>query len=303
MFSKLIVSILPKLPQRFVWIFSKKYIAGKTLEDALNVSKQLNSEGFTVTVDLLGEFISEMKEAEKTKDIYLEIIQVFKQNNIDGGVSIKPTFFGLLIDEEQCFKYMEEVVKKAEEKNCFVRIDMEDSQCTDMELKIYETLHVKYPKTVGLVLQAYLKRTVADVARLAKIHTADNPVNIRLCKGIYVEDAKISYKKYDEINENYMSLLDKMLSLGMRVGIATHDVNLVNAAYLLLEQKEIPQTQYEFQMLYGVEAKLRKKIQRKGHRLRVYIPYGKDWFGYSVRRLKENPKMAIHIMKSIFSKG
>lgn len=303
MFSKLIVSILPKLPQRFVWIFSKKYIAGKTLEDALNVSKQLNSEGFTVTVDLLGEFISEMKEAEKTKDIYLEIIQVFKQNNIDGGVSIKPTFFGLLIDEEQCFKYMEEVVKEAEKKNCFVRIDMEDSQCTDMELKIYERLHVKYPRTVGLVLQAYLKRTVADVARLAKIHTADNPVNIRLCKGIYVEDAKISYKKYDEINENYMSLLDKMLSLGMRVGIATHDVNLVNAAYLLLEQKEIPQTQYEFQMLYGVEAKLRKKILKKGHRLRVYIPYGKDWFGYSVRRLKENPKMAIHIMKSIFSKG
>lgn len=303
MLSKIVVSILPKMPQRLVWIFSKKYIAGKTLDDALSVSKKLNNEGFRVTVDLLGEFIEDLSEAHKTKETYLDIIDAFDKNNINGGVSVKPTFFGLLLNKEKCFEYISEVVERAYKKGIFVRIDMEDSQCTDMEIDIYERLHVAYPNTVGLVLQAYMRRTTSDIDRLSAIHSDENPVNIRLCKGIYIEDVSIAYKKYHEINENYMFLLDKMLLKGMKVGIATHDKNLVKSASELLKKKEIPESNYEFQMLYGVEAGLRKQIRRNGYNLRVYIPYGKDWFGYSVRRLKENPKIAMHIMKSIFSKG
>lgn len=303
MLSKIVVSILPKMPQRLVWIFSKKYIAGKTLDDALSVSKKLNNEGFRVTVDLLGEFIEDLSEAHETKETYLNIIDAFDKNNINGGVSVKPTFFGLLLNKEKCFEYISEVVERAYKKGIFVRIDMEDSQCTDMEIDMYERLHVAYPNTVGLVLQAYLKRTTGDIDRLLAIHSDENPVNIRLCKGIYIEDVSIAYKKYHEINENYMFLLDKMLLKGMKVGIATHDKNLVKSASELLKKKEIPESNYEFQMLYGVEAGLRKQIRRNGYNLRVYIPYGKDWFGYSVRRLKENPKIAMHIMKSIFSKG
>lgn len=300
MLSKLILAILPKMPQGLVWIFSKKYIVGKTLEEALNTSKKLNNDGYTITVDLLGEFIKERSEAEETKQIYLEILDALHANKIKGGVSVKPTFFGLLLDETLCFNNIREVIEKAYEYGIFVRIDMEDSQCTDRELEMYEKLHVEFPNTVGLVLQAYLHRTLNDIDRLAAIHTPENPINIRLCKGIYVEDESIAYKKYQEINDNYAKLLDKLLEMKSFVGIATHDKNLVTASYDLLQKHKTSQEKYEFQMLYGVEHKLRKRIHDNKHPLKVYLPYGKDWFGYSIRRLKENPNMVSHIVKSIF---
>lgn len=301
MFSKIILAILPKMPQSFVWRFSKKYIVGKTLEEALSVSKSMNNEGYRVTIDLLGEFITERSEAELTKDTYLEILEALHMHKINGGVSVKPTFFGLLIDEDMCFNCIREVVKKAHEYNIFVRLDMEDSTCTDREIDFYEKLHVEFPNTVGLVLQAYLHRTLSDVERLEKnVHTPENPINIRLCKGIYVEHESIAYKKYEEINKNYVKVLDKLLKIKSFVGIATHDDKLVNAAYDLLSKYNVAEDKYEFQMLYGVESKLRKSIREKGHNLKVYLPYGQDWFGYSIRRLQENPNMVWHITKSIF---
>lgn len=301
MLSKLILAILPKMPQSFVWAFSKKYIVGKTLEEALNISKKMNSKGYAITIDLLGEFIKERSEAEETKETYLKVLDALHANKIRGGISVKPTFFGLLIDEELCFNNIREVVAKAHEYGIFVRIDMEDSQCTEQEIIMYEKLHVLFPHTVGLVLQAYLHRTFDDVKRLeASVHTPDNPINIRLCKGIYIEDESISYKKYEEINENYVKVLDKLLAMKAFVGIATHDKKLVSASYDLLEKYHVSKEAYEFQMLYGVEPKLRKQIYRNGYSLKIYLPYGKDWFGYSIRRLKENPNMVSHIVKSIF---
>lgn len=301
MLSKLILAILPKMPQSFIWAFSKKYIVGKTLEEALNISKKMNSKGYAITIDLLGEFIKERSEAEETKETYLKVLDALHVNKIRGGISVKPTFFGLLIDEELCFNNIREVVSKAHEYGIFVRIDMEDSQCTEQEIIMYEKLHILFPHTVGLVLQAYLHRTFDDVKRLeASVHTPDNPINIRLCKGIYIEDESISYKKYEEINENYVKVLDELLAMKAFVGIATHDKKLVSASYDLLEKYHVSKEAYEFQMLYGVEPKLRKQIYRNGYSLKIYLPYGKDWFGYSIRRLKENPNMVSHIVKSIF---
>ncbi len=301
MLSKLIMAILPKMPQSFVWLFSKKYIVGRSLEEAISVSQKLNEGGCRITIDLLGEFIEDAQEAMENKEAYMKILDELKANNINGGVSVKPTFFGLLLDEKMCFENIREVVKKAHSYGIFVRIDMEDSQCTDRELDMYEKLHTEFPNTVGLVLQAYLHRTMSDVERLEKnIHSPENPINIRLCKGIYVEDESISYKKYQEINDNYVKILKKLFDIKAFVGIATHDKNLTDIAYKLIEDKQISQEMYEFQMLYGVQPKLRRHTLSKGHPMKVYLPYGKDWFGYSIRRLQENPNMVMHITKSVF---
>ncbi len=300
MLDKLIVKTLPLFPESFIWIFSKKYIAGKTLDEALNVIKKLNAEDYPVTIDLLGEFISELKEAEATREAYLGMIDSFVENKIQGSFSVKPTFFGLLLDEEKCYENIRAVVQKAAEYGKFVRIDMEDSQCTDKELALYLRLKEEFPNSVGLVLQAYLKRTLADIKMLEQYHSEESPVDIRLCKGIYVESEAIAYKKYKEINDNYMLLLDYLLKMGARVGIATHDKLLINASLQKIEEYKIPSEQYEFQMLYGVTPELHKGLKEKEVLLRIYTPYGVDWFGYSTRRLKENPKIARHIIKSLF---
>ena len=299
-FNKMIASILPHMPKNLVWIFSKRYIAGKTIEDAVRVSKQLNAEGYMVTIDLLGEFITELKEAEKNRDQYLHIIETIQKNNIDGNYSLKPSMFGLLLDEEACYQNMHEIVAKAASFNNFVRIDMEDSSCVDREIKLFRRLKQDFPKNVGLVLQAYMRRTLDDLKNLSELHSDDNPLNFRLCKGIYVEPEAIAYKKYEEINQHYLEDLEFILQKGMYPGIATHDTPLIEGAYKLLKKYNVPKDRYEFQMLYGVAPSLRKSIIEKGHRLRVYVPFGEDWFPYSTRRLKENPKVASDIMKALF---
>lgn len=297
--NRVIANILPFMPKGLVWMFSKRYIAGKTIEDALRTSKELNAGGCMVTIDLLGEFITKKEEAIKNRDEYLNIVETFEQHNIDGNYSLKPTMFGLLLDENFCYENIRAIIKKTAEYGNFVRIDMEDSQCVDKEIKLFRKLKKEFPGHVGLVFQAYLKRTADDMEKLLDIHN-DAPLNFRLCKGIYVEPESIAYKKYNEINNNYLKLLDYMLEQKMYPGIATHDEALVEGAYKLLEKHNPPKEQYEFQMLYGVAPGLRKSIVNKGHRLRVYVPFGKDWFPYSTRRLKENPKMAYDIIKALF---
>jgi len=302
-FNKMIASILPHMPKRLVWIFSKRYIAGQTIDDAVRVSKQLNAEGYMVTIDLLGEFITDLHEAEKNRDQYLKIIDTIQENKIDGNYSLKPSMFGLLLDEEACYQNIREIVAKAVSYNNFVRIDMEDSSCVDREIKLFRRLKKEFPKNVGLVLQAYMRRTLDDLKNLSELNSKDNPLNFRLCKGIYVEPEEIAYKDYEEINRHYLEDLEFILKNGMYPGIATHDVPLIEGAYRLLKKYNVPNDRYEFQMLYGVTPGLRKRIIENGHRLRVYVPFGEDWFPYSTRRLKENPKVASDIMKALFIRG
>lgn len=303
MFNKIIAAILPYFPKKFIWIFSRSYISGETIDDAMRVSKDLNSKNIKVTLDILGEFIKTLEEAEDNKKEYLNLIDVSFKNKIDGNFSLKPTSFGLLIDKEVCYNYIREIVIKAASYDGFIRIDMEDSPCTDDEILLFRRLKKEFPANVGLVLQAYLRRTYNDIEMMADLNSAEHPVSFRLCKGIYVEPETIAFKKYEEINQHFLEDLELIFKNKMHVGIATHDKPLLEAVYKLIEKYNVPENLYEFQMLYGVTPKLRESVVKAGHNMRVYVPFGKQWFGYSTRRLKENPKMATHIIKAIFYKG
>lgn len=303
MFNRFIAAILPWFPKKFIWLFSKSYISGETVDDAIRVSKEFKKNNIDITIDVLGEFITTLGEAEENKKEYLNLIDVTNKSGIDGNFSVKPTFFGLLIDEEVCYKHIREIVAKASTYNNFIRIDMEDSSCTDREIEMFRRLQKEFPANVGLVVQAYLKRTLDDIKNLSDLNSVKHPLNFRLCKGIYIEPAEIAYKKYEEINRHFLEDLEYMLKNKMYVGIATHDKPLVEGAYRLIREYNVPKNMYEFQMLYGVTPNLRDSIVKDGHRMRIYVPFGTKWFGYSTRRLKENPKMASHIIKAIFYKG
>ncbi len=303
MFNKTIAAMLPYMPQKFVWVFSKRYVAGKTLDDAIRACKELNTQGIKITIDVLGEFIKNMDEAEQNKMEYLHVIEETKKNNIDGNYSLKPTMFGLLIDKEGCYKHIREIVAKAAEYNNFIRVDMEDTQCTDLEIELFRKIKKEFPKNVGLVMQAYLKRTLKDVTGMLDLNTPEIPVNYRLCKGIYTEPKELAYKQYEDINQHYLEDLEYMFKNKIFVGIATHDKPLVEGAYKLIEKYNVPKNMYEFQMLLGVTPDLRKSITDKGHAMRVYVPFGTKWFAYCTRRLKENPKMAGMIIKALFKRG
>jgi len=295
--------MIPLFPKKFIWIFSKRYVAGESIEDGILASKNLNQKGILVTIDLLGEFIHTLEEAEKNRDEYLKIIDRFTSEKIRGNFSVKPTSFGLLIDRKICYQYVREVVERATLAGSFIRIDMEDAPCTSSEIELYLRLKEEFPKNVGLVMQAYLRRTYSDLEKMiASSHSKEFPLNFRLCKGIYVEAEEIAFKDYHEIRQHYLMNLDLMLQNGVYAGIATHDPYLVDGAMQLLKKYNVPKEMYEFQMLYGVAPVLRDKIVAEGHTVRIYVPFGKDWFGYCTRRLKENPKMVRDIIGSLFSR-
>ena len=303
MINTLISNLLPYLPKQLVWIFSKEYIAGETIEEAIVNAKKLNAEGILTTIDVLGEFITTLDEAEANKQEYLEVIEKAEAAGVNGNYSLKPTFFGLLIDKEVAYRHIREIVAKAASYDNFVRIDMEDSPCTDMSIELLRRLKAESPANVGLVFQAYLKRTLKDIEDLRDLNSDEIPLNFRICKGIYREPEAIAYKRYEEINEHFLRDVDYMFSQKMYPAIATHDKPLVEGSLELIKKHGVTPEQYEFQMLYGVTPALRKSLVDAGHRMRVYVPFGKQWFGYCTRRLKENPKMAGVIIKALFHKG
>jgi proline dehydrogenase len=300
MINQLIAKVLPYFPERIIWIFSKRYISGKYISDALAESRKLNQAGIMVSVDLLGEYIKNLEEANYYKGLYIDLIERFIAEKIDGNFSVKPSMFGLLLDREACYLNLREIIEVADRFQTFIRIDMEDSCCTSVEIEIFRRLQTEFPDRVGLVVQAYMRRTLDDIKSLSDLNHPEAPLNLRLCKGIYIEPAQIAYKGHQEIRDHYVEDLRFMLTNGIYVGIATHDKYLINKACELIDQLKVPKDKYEFQMLFGVTPQLRNSIQKRGHRMRVYVPYGKQWFGYSTRRLKENPAMVWHILKAIF---
>lgn len=283
------------MPEKVVWLFSKKYIAGKTLQSAIDTVKQLNSKGIYATLDVLGESVNTKEEAVEAKQKALDVFDAIVKNKLMANLSLKPTQMGLAIDKEFAFQQILELVKRASSINNFVRIDMEDSPYTDITLEVYKRIYAEY-KNVGVVLQAYLKRTSNDTIVLNK-----NGTNYRLCKGIYVEPVTIAYKDKQAIRDNYVKCLELMLKNGNYVGIATHDKYLIDKAYELIKDLKIPKDKFEFQMLLGVREDLRDKINKDGYKIRIYVPFGNDWYKYSVRRLQENPNMAGHIVKEFFA--
>ncbi len=300
MINRFIAKLLPFLPKPLVWTISRKYIAGVNINDALKVAREINQNGMMVTVDLLGENIANLSEAGKHKLEYIELIKRFTSEKIDGNFSVKPSMFGLQLDFETGYQNLREIVNTARLCNSFIRIDMEDSSCTSDEIRLFRRLKNEFPLSVGLVLQAYLKRTSNDIKELLDLHKKDSPLNIRLCKGIYIESEHISFKDPNIIREHFIEDLNTLFQNGVYVGIATHDNYLVRKAYELIDQYQIPVTNYEFQMLYGVTPNLGRSILAKGKRMRIYVPFGKEWFNYSIRRLNENPKIVGHIIKALF---
>jgi proline dehydrogenase len=299
MINRLIANALPLFPKRLVWLFSRSYIAGETVDEAMSACKALNADGIKTTIDILGEFIENLGEAEKNRDEYLALIDIAQHTGLDGNYSVKPTMFGLLIDAEACFRHIRGIVAKAASYGNFIRIDMEDSDCVDLEMNLFRRLKTEFPQSVGLVLQAYLRRTLDDLKDLMDLHTPAMPLNFRLCKGIYAEPDHIAFQRHDEINAHFLEDLEFMLRNGVYPGIATHDRALVEGALALIERYGVQRDGYEFQMLYGVTPELRRTLIDAGHTMRVYVPYGRHWFGYSTRRLKENPKIVNSIVKSL----
>ncbi len=292
LFNKLIAATLPAVPKPIVGYFSSPYIAGDTIEDAIRAARDLQSRGMMTTLDVLGENITRKQEATAYAEQYLQVLDAIKAENLDANVSLKPTQMGLKLDKDFCLQTIRSIAAKAKEYHNFVRIDMEDITCTDDTFWLYEELKKDMP--VGTVMQAYLRRSDSDLDKLIPLNA-----NLRLCKGIYVEPYSASYKDREIIRRNYLQLLERMLESKCYVGIGTHDEYLIWGAYKLIKQMSIPKDQYEFQMLLGVQEELRKIIIDDGHRLRVYVPFGAEWFAYSVRRLKENPQIAGYVVQSI----
>ncbi len=280
-----------------VYFFAKRYIAGEKLQDAIDLVKTLNKKGILATMDVLGESITTKEEVILAKTECLAVLNAIHENKLGSNLSIKPTSLGLNIDPEFAYQQIKELVQRAKELNNFVRMDMEDSTVTQITIDVFKRLRSEYDN-VGIVLQSYLKRTYNDVVDLNKIGT-----NYRLCKGIYIEPAEIAFREKQAVRDSYVRSLEKMMKDGNYVGIATHDDYLVKEALRLKKELNVPDNRMEFQMLYGVKEDLRDKLVKEGHKVRIYTPFGKDWYKYSIRRLQENPNVAGQVFTNIFKFG
>jgi proline dehydrogenase len=292
-FNQAVVKMIPVIPRGIVRKFANPYIAGEKLSDAIGRAKQLNSMGIMGTMDVLGEHNTLKEQAVQSTNECIGVIEAINENKLDSNLSLKLTQLGLQMDFDFCKENLFRILDAAKKYNMFVRIDMEDSTCTNDTLKMYELSRIYYPNC-GVVIQSYMRRSYEDVEKLVK-----QKANFRLCKGIYVEPEKIAYKKKEEVRENFLKLLKLMFENKAYVGIATHDDVVVDGAYKILDEFGLKKEEYEFQMLLGIRERLRDEIHSKGYRMRIYIPYGEQWYNYCIRRFKENPKMATYVLKSM----
>ena len=293
--NKVLVPTISVLPKGVVKLFANKYIAGDKLSDAVNTVKNLNQKKLMATIDVLGESITEKSEAVMSKDENIKVLNAIHTNNLDCNLSIKLTMLGLNIDSEFCRDQVTEILEKAKSLKRFVRIDMEDSSVTESTIKIFEESKKRFDN-VGIVIQAYLRRSEEDIIRLTEIGA-----NFRICKGIYIEPEEIAFKNGDEIRENFLKILKLALEKKSYVGIATHDEYLIRESVKMVKEMKLRKDEYEFQMLLGVKENIREEAVEKGHRMRIYVPFGQRWYEYSIRRFKENPNLAGQVLKSIFT--
>ena len=296
-FDALVKYGMPWVPKPIVSRVARRYVAGESIDDAGQTLRKMNAEGAMGTVDVLGEEVRDRSKTERAVSQYLDLLSRIEAEGLDSNISIKPTMLGLKIDEDLCADNVAAVAGRAAEIGNFVRIDMEDHTCTDATLRLYRRIHDAYPTAVGVVLQSYLHRTTADVTDLLPL----NP-NIRMCKGIYREPRAIAWEEFETVRANFVYNMEKLLAEGAYVGIATHDPFLVWAGMTAVDRLQIDRDGYEFQMLLGVDPELRSIILSAGHRLRVYVPYGRDWYPYSMRRLRENPTIAHHVVRAMLAR-
>jgi proline dehydrogenase len=293
--DRAIVRVLPAVPRPVVRKLSERYIAGPELADACRVVKELNRQGKMATLDVLGEEIHNRDEALALVDAYMDVFETIRQQRLDSNVSLKLTGLGLKLDRDFCRDNLARIVRCAAERNNFVRIDMEDSSTTSDTLAIYRALREDGLDNLGVVLQAYMKRTLADIAELA-----DLKPNVRVCKGIYLEPPEVAYQEFDTVRLNFVEAITALLDIGSYVAIASHDEWVIAEAVRIVADRDLQPDQYEFQMLLGVRRDLGDELVREGHRQRIYVPFGRQWYEYSLRRLQENPKIAGYIAADTF---
>ena len=294
--NPIIKATLPLVPKPIVRRIAKPYIAGETLPELVSVVQELNHDRFIVATSILGEFVTEVKDAEEAVQQYQEVLTEIKGLKLESNIHIKLSHFGLKLDKEVCYNNLINILKTAADCGNFVRIDMEDSTCTDDTLAIYKRAREKF-ENVGVVIQACMKRSNEDIDSLKAMKA-----NVRICKGIYIEPPEIAYHDREIVRQNYSTLLKDLLGAGCYVGIATHDKWLVDDAFQTIEELALDHTQYEFQMLYGVDLQLRQMIRDAGHRMRVAVPFGPSWYPYSIRRLRKNPTVARYVLQALFKK-
>jgi proline dehydrogenase len=288
--DRAIVRALPVVPRQVVKRLSSHYIAGTTLAEACDVVRELNSQGKEATLDVLGEEVTLREEAIGLRDAYRRALDTIEDEGLRSNVSVKLTALGLKLDRGLCRADLTAVVDEAARFDNFVRIDMEDSSTTSETLALYREIREGGHDNLGVVLQAALKRTLSDIGGLADLRP-----NVRVCKGIYVEPAEIAYQEDEIIRLNFLDALEALFDIGSYVGIATHDDWLIKEALALVERRGLGRDDYEFQMLLGVRPELGDELVREGHRLRIYVPFGRRWYEYSIRRLQENPKIAGYV--------
>ena len=294
--NNLIIQILPFLPKFLVKIVASPYIAGITDEEMLQNVEKLNQKGFKVAIDILGEHVQTENEAKEVTNRYVAIYDEISKRNLLANLSIKLTHIGQDLGLDIVEKNLSKLVEAAKKNNNFLRLDMENAPYTSETIKLYKEMFNHYNQ-IGIVIQAYLHRSINDIKALS-----NDKFNVRICKGIYVEDPSLVLNDYNDIRDNYISLVKESLNNGSYVGIATHDEFLIDSLYSWILEKNISKDRYEFQVLHGVPMQKKlKKLMDDGNTVRVYLPYGDNWYDYSVRRLKENPKMAGYIIKNLFS--
>ena len=297
MINNILASSVSFMPKWFIKFFSRPYIAGYKPKEVIEIVKNLNAQGFSATIDILGEHINSKEKTNLVTKEYIQLYSEIAKNSVDSSISVKPTHIGLDISIDLALENFKKLLKRASENSNFLRIDMESSKNTDSTFEIYKNLSKSYPK-VGVVLQAYLKRSIKDIEKLA-----GPAFNARICKGIYKESKSIAYQNPEEISKNFLDMAKLMLVKNSYACYATHDLQLIDDLILLIKNMNADPNKFEFQALYGVPMKGKlKKLLKSGYKVRIYVPYGPDWYDYSLRRLKENPNIAGYVIKNLFAK-
>lgn len=272
---------------------ARRFVAGENIGDAIAALKDLNSKNFSATLDYLGENVNTLEEAKAAADEYLLALDEIQKSSVNSNVSLKLTQFGLTMAEDVCRQNVESVVRRAQQYNNFVRIDMESSAVTDATLRVFRQLRDVYDN-VGIVIQAYLFRSQKDIEDLLQ-----KKVRIRLCKGAYKEPPEISFAKKSDTDKNYVHLMRMLLKSGIYHGIATHDPNMITATKEFATRENIGRDAFEFQMLYGIRRDLQEQLIQQGYRLRVYVPYGQAWYSYLMRRMAERPANLFFVLRNL----
>ena len=297
MISRIITRLMPIVPKRIVERVARRYIAGETTKEAVHTALRLKDKGFFSTIDFLGEDIDSILQANTVVESYINLMGDIEKAGVSKNVSLKLSSLGLRINQVWAFKKLSILINEASKRNFFIRLDMEDSLLTDSTIDFFQRAVAIWPK-IGTVLQARLKRTRKDAGSLS-----GPDKNFRLCKGIYPESEENAFMNDKDIRESFLDSFHTLMDSGSYVGIATHDLSLITRIENEIEMRSIPKNRFEFQVLLGVPVQSTiNRLRDKGYKVRIYLPYGKEWYAYSIRRLRENPGITRAVLKGLFSR-